>query len=102
MKKVQNGFTFIEVLIVIAIIGIVAALFTKQTNQAATQPNKTVIHAKMTTFDLGDGFQMGRYHDEEKNVTCWISSAGMSCVPDAHISEQELIPTHKESKCTIE
>lgn len=40
------------------------------------------------------GFQV--YHDDQRAVTCWSNSAGLSCLPDSQIQNQPTLTPEQD------
>ncbi len=34
------------------------------------------------SISINKFYSVTRFHDDERGVTCWLSSVGMSCLPD--------------------
>lgn len=75
-KYVTIGFA----LIVAFIIGGVLIIMSSVQKEIVSNPNLVSVHQSKIT-------SVYRIHDDEKNVTCWVSTHGLSCIPDNQIEQ---------------
>jgi len=55
---------------------------------AGKMDNKEEKEARAWThFEHRRAHGMARFHDDEKNVTCWLAWQGVSCIPDSQLAK---------------
>lgn len=75
-KHMAIGFALIVTFIVAGVLMIMSSV----QKGIVSNPNLVIVHQSKIT-------SVYRIHDDKKNVTCWVSPYGLSCIPDSQIEK---------------